>query len=177
MKRSIRPVTTSESIREQAGSGTEPSSSTASWNAPSRAAPTRVHALHSQLRRSPRMYRKRLMIDSRITWIHEARGVRIHRTPSASIQIHSAQISCIVSGLRWIRFRYLSFNSLLSRGGHGFPAFTAARLASRIATICFACARVSSRRLASPPRLPMAARYSPTFFCASFISMVANHAS
>ena len=85
----------------------------------------------------------------------------------------AAQISCIVSGLRWIRFRYLSFNSLRSRGGHGLPAFTAARLASRIATICFACARVSSRRLASPPRLPMAARYSPTFFCASFISMVA----
>ena len=28
------------------GSGFEPSSSTASWKAPSRAAPTRVHALH-----------------------------------------------------------------------------------------------------------------------------------
>src|SRR6267378_812421 len=54
----------------------------------------------------------------------------------------AAQVSCIVSGLRWIRFRYLSFNSLRSRGGHGFPAFTAARLASRIATICFACTRV-----------------------------------
>jgi hypothetical protein len=72
---------------------------------------------------------------------------------------------------------YLSLNSLLSRGGHAFPAFNAARFASRIATICFACERVSLRRLASPPRLPMAARYSLTFFCASFISTVANHAS
>ena len=150
MKRSIRAVTT--------GSGTKPSSSTASWKAPSRAAPTRVHALHSKLRRSPMMYHKRLMIAVRITWIYEARGVRATEHLAHAFK-SIAQVSCIVSGLRWIRFRYLSFNSLRSRGGHGFPAFTAARLASRIATICFACARVSSRRLASPPRLPIVARY------------------
>jgi len=52
----------------------------------------------------------------------------------------------------------VSFNDLRLRGGHAFPAFIAARFASRIATICFACERVSSRRLAKPPPLPMAAR-------------------
>ena len=57
-----------------------------------------------------------------------------------------------------------SLSSLRSRGGHCFPVRWAARLASRIATICFACDRVSSRRLASPPRHPIAARYSRTFF-------------
>jgi hypothetical protein len=68
------------------------------------------------------------------------------------------------------QFCHVSFSSLRSRGGQDFPALSAARLASRIATICFACERVSSRRLASPPRLPMAAKYSCTFFCAFFIS-------
>ena len=89
MKRSIRAVTT--------GSGTEPISSKASWKAPSRPAPTRVHALHPKLPRTRIMHHKRLMMH---------------------------------------RICYLSFNSLRSRGGHGFPAFNAARLASRIATIC-----------------------------------------
>ena len=40
-----------------------------------------------------------------------------------------------------------ALSNLRSRGGHGFPVFNAARLASRIATIFFACTRVSSRRL------------------------------
>ena len=56
-----------------------------------------------------------------------------------------------------------SLSSLRSRGGHGFPAFNAARLALRIATIFFACERVSSRRLARPPRRPISARYSCIF--------------
>ena len=46
---------------------------------------------------------------------------------------------------------YESFSSLRSRGGQGLPAFVAARLASRIATICLACDLVSSRRLPMPP--------------------------
>ena len=70
----------------------------------------------------------------------------------------------------WITIGYLSFNSLRSRGGHAFPALIAARFTSRIAAICFACERVSSRRLVRPPRFPIAARYARTFFCASFIS-------
>ena len=82
--------------------------------------------------------------------------------------------SCIVSGLRWIRFCYLSFNSLWSRGGHAFPALIAARLASRIATICFACERVSSRRLAKPPRFPIAARYARTSFLFFTITAAKN---
>ena len=53
----------------------------------------------------------------------------------------------------------VNLSNLRLRGGHGFPAFNATRLASRIATIFFACARVSSRRLASPPRWPIFARY------------------
>ena len=36
--------------------------------------------------------------------------------------------------------------------------FNAARFASRIATICFACERVSSRRLARPARRPIFAK-------------------
>ena len=56
------------------------------------------------------------------------------------------------------QFCHVSFSSLRPRGGQDFPALSAARLASRIATICLACERVSSRRLASPPRLPIAAR-------------------
>jgi hypothetical protein len=60
-----------------------------------------------------------------------------------------------------------SFRSRRSRGGHAFPAFSAARFASRIATILFACARVSSRRLARPPRRPIFARYSYTRFSVS----------
>jgi len=63
-----------------------------------------------------------------------------------------------------------SLSSLRSRGGHGFPAFNAARLASRIATIFFACERVSSRRLARPPRRPISARYSCIFFSVAAIS-------
>ena len=54
MKRSIRVVTTR--------SGTEPSPSTASWKAPSRAAATRVHALHPKKPPSSLMHHKRLMI-------------------------------------------------------------------------------------------------------------------
>ena len=79
--------------------------------------------------------------------------------------------SSIISGLRWIHSKAdrESLSNLRSRGGHGFPAFTAARLASRIATICFACARVSSRRLATPPRRPIFARYWRTRFSASVI--------
>jgi len=38
----------------------------------------------------------------------------------------------------------VSFNDLRLRGGHAFPAFNAARLASRIATICF---RMRARQL------------------------------
>ena len=68
-----------------------------------------------------------------------------------------------------------SLSNLRSRGGHGFPAFNAARLASRIATIFFACARVSSRRLATPPRRPMFARYSRTRFSASVIEASFMH--
>ena len=52
-----------------------------------------------------------------------------------------------------------SLSNLRLRGGQGLPAFKAARFISRIATIFFACARVSSRRLASPPRRPIFARY------------------
>jgi Ni2+-binding GTPase involved in maturation of urease and hydrogenase len=60
-------------------SGTEPSSSTASWKAPSRASPTRAHALHPNLPQSPIMHHKPLMIEARITRTDEARAV---------IQIH-----------------------------------------------------------------------------------------
>ena len=63
-------------------------------------------------------------------------------------------------------------SNLRLRGGHGLPALIAARFISRIATICFACERVSSRRLAKPPRLPIAARYSRT----SFLVFVINAA-
>ena len=45
--------------------GTEPSLSTASRNAPSRAAPPRVHALRQKLRRSPMMHHKRLMMRAK----------------------------------------------------------------------------------------------------------------
>jgi hypothetical protein len=45
--------------------GIEPSSSTAWWNAPSRAAPVRVHALYPNLPRSPIMHHKRLMMPLR----------------------------------------------------------------------------------------------------------------
>jgi hypothetical protein len=69
-----------------------------------------------------------------------------------------------------------SLSSLRSRGGHCFPIRWAARLASRIATIRFACDRVSSRRLARPPRRPIAARYSRTFFSVLVIS-VTKHPS
>jgi len=55
------------------------------------------------------------------------------------------------------------------RGGHGLPALIAARFVSRIATICRACDLVSSRRLTSPPRRPISARYSRTFFSVSVI--------
>jgi hypothetical protein len=44
------------------------------------------------------------------------------------------------------------------------PALIAARFASRIATICFASRRVSSRLLLNPPRRPISARYSRAFF-------------
>ena len=53
----------------------------------------------------------------------------------------------------------VNLSNLRLRGGHGLPALNAARLASRIATICLACERVSSRRLATPPRRPIFARY------------------
>jgi len=36
-------------------------------------------------------------------------------------------------------------SDLRSRGGYGFPGFKATRFASRIATICLACERVTSR--------------------------------
>src|SRR5207249_9456966 len=79
-------------------------------------------------------------------------------------------LSSIVSGLRW-RIGTLvfqkSFSCLRLRGGHGLPALIAARFASRIATICRVCDLVSSRRLTSPPRLPISARYSRTSFCVS----------
>jgi hypothetical protein len=71
-----------------------------------------------------------------------------------------------MNSAQWSLSRLRSRGSL---GGHGFPAFTAARLASRVATICLACDFVSSRRPAAPPRLPMCARYSRMFFCASVI--------
>jgi hypothetical protein len=41
---------------------------------------------------------------------------------------------------------HVSLSDLRSRGGQGFPAFNAARLASRIAIICRACDLVNSRR-------------------------------
>jgi hypothetical protein len=53
--------------------------------------------------------------------------------------------------------------SLRDSFGAGPPFFFAARLASRISTISFACSRVSSLRLASPPRLPISAKYSRTW--------------
>src|SRR5437879_6066261 len=39
-------------------------------------------------------------------------------------------------------------------------------------TICFACERVSSRRLARPPRRPISARYSRTLLSAQFAAVV-----
>ena len=63
----------------------------------------------------------------------------------------------------------VNLSNLRLRGGHGLPALNAARLASRIATICLACERVSSRRLATPPRRPIFARYSRTRFSVSVI--------
>lgn len=48
-----------------------------------------------------------------------------------------------------------------------FAGFERGAFGLRMATIFFACARVSSRRPAEPPRLPMRARYSRTCFCAS----------
>src|SRR4029077_14435532 len=79
--------------------------------------------------------------------------------------------SSVIGGLRWIHSRtdQESLSNLRSRGGHDFPAFNATRLASRIATIFFACTRVISRRLATPPRRPIFARYSRTRFSASVI--------
>jgi hypothetical protein len=77
----------------------------------------------------------------------------------------------IVSGLRWIPTQR-SLSCLRSRelvGGQGLPAFKAARLPSRIATIWRACDLVSSRRLARPPRFPILARYSRILFCACVI--------
>ena len=47
------------------GSGTGPISSTASRDAPSRAAPARVHALHPNVARSPIMHHKQLMIEGK----------------------------------------------------------------------------------------------------------------
>jgi DEAD/DEAH box helicase len=67
-----------------------------------------------------------------------------------------------------------SLSCLRSRGlvgGQALPAFKAARLASRIATIWRACDLVSSRRLARPPRFPISARYSRILFCACVISL------
>jgi hypothetical protein len=75
------------------------------------------------------------------------------RSRGGSRHYTASQNSCIVNGLRWIGFCYLSFKSLRLRGGHAFPAFTAARFASRMATICRACDLVSSRRLARPPQI------------------------
>jgi hypothetical protein len=107
------------------------------------------------------MHHKRLTINSQVTPFATAHQIR----------------SCIVSRLRWIKIPYLSFNSFRSRGGQGLPALITARFNSRIATICRACDLVSPRRLARPPRRPIPARYSRTFFCASLISTVPNHAS
>src|SRR5712671_4725430 len=51
--------------------------------------------------------------------------------PAHAFKSIAAQVSCIVSGLRWIRFRYLSFNSLRSRGGHGLPRSSIPDLGAR----------------------------------------------
>ena len=58
----------------------------------------------------------------------------------------------------------VNLSNLRLRGGHGFPAFNAARLASRIATIFFACARVSSRRLAETAASPYPGQIFPHVF-------------
>jgi hypothetical protein len=70
---------------------------------------------------------------------------------------------------------YESLSALRLGGGHGFPSFNAACFASRMATICFACERVSSRRLARPPRRPIFARYSRTRFSAPVIECSTMH--
>ena len=48
------------------GSCTEPGSRTASWKARSRASPTRAHALHPNLSRSPIMHHKPLTMWTKI---------------------------------------------------------------------------------------------------------------
>src|SRR6266481_2824070 len=68
-----------------------------------------------------------------------------------------------------LKLDYESVSNLRLRGGHGLPALIAARFISRMATIFRACDLVSSRRLVSPPRRPIVARYSRTFFSASVI--------
>jgi len=106
------------------------------------------------------MHHKRLMMHH----INELDGTA--GTPSRLTQppLHRFAELMYRKRLTMNRFCYPSFNSLWSREGHAFPALIAARLASRIATICFACERVSSRRLAKPPRFPIAARYARTSF-------------
>ena len=116
-----------------------------------------------KLHRHPLIHRKRLMMRSRLRAhckdkIFSQRAL-MHRKP---LTIH--------------KLIQESLSSLRSRGGHCFPIRWAARLASRIATIRFACDRVSSRRLARPPRRPIAARYSRTFFSVLVIS-VTKHPS
>ncbi len=114
----------------------------------------------SKLRRSPMMHHKRIVIDQ----IHESDGFAGHALAADTAATTPLSGTLYHKPLTMDQFCYVSFRSLRLRGGHAFPALIAARLASRIATICFACERVSSRRLARPPRLPMAARYCRTSF-------------
>jgi len=72
------------------GSSTEPSSSTASRKAPSRASPTRVHALHPNLPRSPIMHHKPLMMRA-IGFISASSRKPIDQQP---ILLRSGQALC-----------------------------------------------------------------------------------
>jgi hypothetical protein len=63
----------------------------------------------------------------------------------------------------------VNLSNLRLRGGHGLPALIAARFISPDRDICRACDLVSSRRLATPPRRPISARYSRTHFSVSVI--------
>jgi len=71
------------------GSRTEPSSSTALRNAPSRAAPGPVPAVHPKLPLSPMIHHKPLMIDERISRIDEVKLSLSIEHLGAGVQSHS----------------------------------------------------------------------------------------
>lgn len=68
-----------------------------------------------------------------------------HGMRSAHRSAESEKAACVIYRKRLTidRWVYESFISLRSRGGQALPAFNAARLASRIVTICLACDLVS----------------------------------